>query len=138
MTPIDEALEDLASSESPNISATARDYGIHPSTLSRRWHSRSISKEEAMSNRRFLNNYQERSLIDYINELSQRSAAPTPAMVTAFASQLASRAPGYCWVSRFVNRHRSELDSAYLNNLDLERHRADSVYSYKAYYNTIH
>jgi len=36
-----------------------------------------------------------------------------------------------------VNRHRSELDSTYLNNLDLERHHADSVYSYKVFYNTV-
>ena len=95
---------------------------MHPSTLSRRWKSRSTLKEEALSKRRLLNNQQEQSLIEYINELSGRSAAPTPAMVTAFASQLAGRAPGHCWVSRFVNRHRSELESGYLNNLDLERH----------------
>ncbi|KXL45297.1 MAG: hypothetical protein FE78DRAFT_148484, partial [Acidomyces sp. 'richmondensis'] len=48
----------------------------------------------------------ERSLIDYINELSRRSATPTLAMVTAFTSQLTGRAPSYCWVSRFANRHR--------------------------------
>lgn len=58
-------------------------------------------------------------------------------MVTAFASQLAGRAPGHCWVSRFVSRHRSELESAYLNNLDLNRHQADSVHSYEAYFNTV-
>lgn len=58
-------------------------------------------------------------------------------MVTAFASQLAGRAPGHCWVSRFVKRHRSELDSTYLNNLDIERHQADSVHSYEAYFNTV-
>jgi len=137
MTPIDKALADLASSESPNISATARAYGIHPSTLNRRWNGTSTSNEEALCHRRFLNNQQERSLIDYIDELSRGSAAPTPAMVTAFASQIAGRAPGHCWVSRFVNRHRSELDSTYLNNLDLERHHADSVYSHEVYYNTV-
>jgi hypothetical protein len=65
------------------------------------------------------------------------NAAPTPAMVTAFASQLAGRAPGHCWVPRFVKRHRSKLDSAYLNNLDLERHQADSVHSYEVYFNTV-
>jgi hypothetical protein len=137
MTPIDNALAELVSSEAPNISATARAYGIHSSTLNRRWNGRSIPKEEALSDRRFLSTQQERSLIDYINELSGRSAAPTPAMVTAFASQLAGRAPGHCWVSRFVKRHRSELDSAYLNILDLERHQADSVHSYEAYFNTV-
>ena len=125
MTPIDKALADLASSDSPNISAIARTYGIAPSTLSRRWNNRTTSKEEAQSDRRLLNNQQEKSLIEYINELSRRSAAPTPAIVTAFASQLAGKAPSYCWVSRFVDRHRSELASGYLNNLDLERHQAD-------------
>jgi len=137
MTPIDNALAELASSASPNISATAKSHGIHPSTLSRRWRGRSTSKEIALSDRRFLNNEQERSLINYINELSKRSAAPTPAMVTAFASQLAGRAPGHCWVSRFVSRHRSELESAYLNNLDLDRHQADSIHSFEAYFTTV-
>jgi hypothetical protein len=33
--------------------------------------------------------------MDYINELSRRSAAPTLAIVTAFALQLASKAPSY-------------------------------------------
>jgi hypothetical protein len=127
----------LASSASPNISATARSHGIHPSTLSRRWRGRSTSKKIALSDRRFLNNEQERSLINYINELSERSAAPTPAMVTAFASQLAGRAPGHCWVSRFVRRHRSELESAYLNNLDLDRHQADSAHSFQVYFDTV-
>ena len=137
MTSMDRALAGLASSESPNVSAIARVYGMHPSTLSRRWKSRSTSKEEALSERRLLNNQQEQCLIEYINELSGRSAAPTPAMVTAFASQLAGKAPGHCWVSRFVDRHRSELASGYLNNLDLERHQADQVNSYKAYYTTV-
>jgi hypothetical protein len=137
MKPIDNALADLASSESLNISATARAHGIHPSTLSRRWRGRSTLKAVALSDRRFLNNEQERSLVDYINELSGRSAAPTPAMVTAFASQLAGKAPGHCWVSRFVNRHRSELEAAYLYNRDLDRHRADSVRSYEVYFNTV-
>ena len=56
MTSMDRALADLASSESPNVSAIARVYGMHPSTLSRRWKSRSTSKEEALSERRLLNN----------------------------------------------------------------------------------
>jgi transposase-like protein len=47
MTPIDNALAELASSASPNISATARSHGIHPSTLSRRWRGRSTSKKIA-------------------------------------------------------------------------------------------
>ncbi|KYG45266.1 hypothetical protein M433DRAFT_67675, partial [Acidomyces richmondensis BFW] len=54
---------------------------------------------------------QERSLIYYINELSRRTADPTPTKVTTFASILAGRALSHCWVSIFVNRHRSELDS---------------------------
>jgi hypothetical protein len=137
MIPIDNALAEFASYESPNISTIARAYGVPQSTLSRRWRGGSTSKEIVLSDRRFLNNEQERSLIYYINELSRRSAAPTPAMVIAFASQLPGRAPGHRWVSRFVSRHRSELESAYLNNLDLERHQADSLHSHEVYFNTV-
>jgi transposase-like protein len=54
MIPIDNALTELASSEAPNISAIARAYGIHSSTLNRRWNGRSTLKEETLSDRRFL------------------------------------------------------------------------------------
>ena len=56
MTLIDKALIDLASSNSPNISATARTYSIALLTLSRRWNNRTTLKAEAQSNRRLLNN----------------------------------------------------------------------------------
>lgn len=39
--------------------------------------------------------------------------------------------------SRLFVGHRSKLESAYLNNLDLERHQADSVHSYEVYFNTV-
>ena len=93
MTPIYNALVDLALSESPNISAVAKAYGTHPSTLSRRWRGRSTSKAIALSNRRFLNNRQEKSLVDYINELSGRSAAPTPPSPVSSSSASSYPAP---------------------------------------------
>ena len=38
------------------------------------------------------------------------------------------------WDSCFVARHKDKLDSNYLNNLDLARHKADSRDSYEMYF----
>jgi hypothetical protein len=54
--------------------------------------------------------------------------------VAGIASQLGGRPPGHNWCSRFVERHRSELDSRYLDSLDLDRHQASSVASFEQYF----
>ena len=93
-----------------------------------------MSKAEATEESRFLNNQQEQQLVSYIREISERCLPPTPAMVAEMATQLGGRPPGNNWSSRFVERHKAELDSNYLNNLDLERHQADSVASFEQYF----
>ena len=53
------------------------------------------------------------------------------------ASYLRGRAAGGNWCLRFVERHKDELDSRYLNSLDLERHYADSIASFKQYFSVV-
>jgi hypothetical protein len=53
------------------------------------------------------------------------------------AAQLGGKAPGHNWCSRFVQRHKSELDSRYLDSLDLNRHEADSVASFEMYFSVV-
>jgi hypothetical protein len=54
--------------------------------------------------------------------------------VAGIASQLRGRPLGHNWCSRFVERHRSKLDSRYLDSLDLDRHQASSVASFEQYF----
>jgi hypothetical protein len=53
------------------------------------------------------------------------------------AAQLGGKPPGHNWCSRFVQRHKSELDSRYLDSLDLNRHEADSVASFERYFSVV-
>ena len=57
--------------------------------------------------------------------------------MSQIAAKLAGKEPGSNWCSRFVERHKAELDSRYLNSLDLERHQADSVAKYEQYFDTV-
>jgi hypothetical protein len=54
MAPIDDAVAALRASNSQNIAATARAFGVKRSTLSKRFHSKSGSKHYADQERRFL------------------------------------------------------------------------------------
>ncbi|KXL49474.1 hypothetical protein M433DRAFT_158702 [Acidomyces richmondensis BFW] len=100
MTSIDEVLAALASSDPQNISAIAKVYGIHPSTLNRRRNRTRTSRDDTLKDKRFLDNQQARSILDHINELYSSSTAPTPTVLTGYAFQLAGTASGHCWVSR--------------------------------------
>ena len=131
------ALAELNSSTSPCIAAVARKYGIKRTTLSRRWKGVTTTRAQAAEDKRFLNNQQEQQLIQHIRQLCDRCLPPTPAIMVNIASRLAGRTPGGKWCSRFVKRHKDELDSRYLNSLDLERHHADSITSYEQYFSIV-
>jgi len=124
------ALQDLRSSESPNISAIARKYGVKRSTLSRRFNRKSTIIEEQYENARLLNKQQESTVIKYIRRQCKYCLPPPPSLVAGFVAQLYRRQPSKNWYARFVNRHSYKLDSRYLNTLDLLRYKADSRASY--------
>jgi hypothetical protein len=58
-------------------------------------------------------------------------------MVANIASQIARKRPGKNWTSRFVRRWSAELDSKYLNTLDVSRHKAESVSAFKQYFDVV-
>jgi transposase-like protein len=134
---MDEAIADLNSSATPCVAQVARKYGLSRSTLSRRWRGVTTSKGQSVEDHRFLNDNQERELKNYIERLCERCLPPTPAIVSQIAAKLAGKEPGSNWCSRFVERHKAELDSRYLNSLDLQRHHADSVAKYEQYFDTV-
>ena len=128
------ALDELRSQSPPALAVVARKYNITRSVLSKRFHGKAVSKELKTENDRALNNQQEQQLISWIQRQSDRCLPPTPALVTKIASDMAGHALSGRWASRFVARHKDKLDSNYLNNLDLARHKADSRDSYEMYF----
>lgn len=131
------AITELNSLESPCIAKVARKHGVTRATLSRRWKGITTTRGQAAEDKQFLNNQQEQQLLLHIRQLCDHCLPPTPAIVAGIATQLGGRAPGHNWCSRFVKRHKDELDSWYLNSLDLERHQADSVASFEQYFSTV-
>jgi hypothetical protein len=118
MDPIELAIEHLTLQDTANISAAAKLFNVDRSTLSRRWNG--VSNPAAMSqeNCRLLNDQQEKELIKYINQLTERGLLPTVSMVRNFARDIAGKLPGKNWSQRFCMRHEDKIMSRYLKNLD--------------------
>ena len=137
MEPIDAALKECHSTDRPVIAKIARKYGIHRTTLTNRFNGKSVSREEYKLESRLLDVHQEKKLIQFISRQSKLSVPPTPAIVANVASQMAGRAVGKNYVSRFVDRYRDKLDSRYLDNLDLARHKSESRPSFERYFEDV-
>ncbi|KAI7705110.1 hypothetical protein KC353_g13077 [Hortaea werneckii] len=84
--------------------------------------------------KRLLNNAQEKELVKHIKKLCERCFPPTPRIISNIASELCDTRPSKNWSSRFVARHKDELDARFLNAIDLSRHKADSRASYEQYF----
>ena len=84
-----------------------------------------------------LNNAQEKELLKYIRRLYERCLPPTPRIVANIAQEICGEEPSKNWSTRFVARHRAQIDARYLNTLDLARHKADSRASYKYYFHVL-
>jgi hypothetical protein len=133
--PIDLALEDLNSQVAPNIGATATKYGVHRSTLSRRFRGKTVSRVIFLSQSiQRLNNHQEKVLIRNINRYTSRGIPPTPQIVRNFAEEMIQSSVGKNWVSAFIRRHKDVLMSKYLKCMDSNRFRAEYRPSFEYFY----
>ena len=137
MDSIEAALAALDLQESPNYSATARQFNVDRTTLSRRHRGITTSKAAGNEVRRFLSDNQELELIKYVNHLCDRGIPPTPQMLRNFAAEIGGRLPGKDWPGRFVNRHKDKLKSVYLEGLDLNRKKAESYGNIKQYFELV-
>ena len=103
---IEAAIADLESQDRQNIAATAKKWGVARETLSKRFRGKTVSNQEANSYaRRQLTDTQEKTLIQYINKLSNRGLPPTPQIVKNLAEEIADTKLGPNWVSRFCIQH---------------------------------
>ena len=134
MAPIDEAITYLESSETHNIAAAARIYGVQRSTLSKRFNGKTGSLRQKGEKQRLLSDTQEETLVKQIWRLCEWCLPPTPAMVRLWASSICGTMPGKNWSAEFRRRHEATLDCRYLNTLDIERHQAESESSLRQYF----
>jgi Tc5 transposase DNA-binding domain len=99
---IDRAIAHLKAQKKPNLAAAAREFGVARSTLDNRFHGKSTSRTENVSNtKKKLSTAQEEVLVAHINKLSDRGIPPTPRMVENLARELLKSSVGVNWVSRF-------------------------------------
>ncbi|KAF2836603.1 putative pogo transposable element [Patellaria atrata CBS 101060] len=134
MVAIDLALDDLNSQSVPNISHTAKKFGVDRTTLSRRWRGITRSMDTAYKRREFLNESQSKFLIKYINRVSAQGLAPTPLMVRTWAAEIAKKEPSAKWPSRWIKRNSKCLKSGYLSGLDKSRKNSESAFYYALYF----
>ena len=134
MATIDDAIAFLRSSSDDNIAAVARRFNVNRTTLSKRFRGKTVSVARALESRRLLTLKQEQVLIKHIQRLSEWCLPPTPAMVRTWASAMCGSEPGKNWSADFKRRYQDVLDCGYLNNLDLERHNAESESSFQCYF----
>lgn len=134
MASIDDANAFSKSSDSTIISEAAKIYNVNRSNLNKRFRCKTRSKAEGYQAQRLLTNRQELMFVEQINRLSEWCLPPTLSMVRVWASALCGPEPGKNWSAGFRARHKDTLDCRYLDNIDLERHKADSEPSYSRYF----
>jgi hypothetical protein len=85
-----------------------------------------------------LNPQQEAELVKYIEGLTARRLRPTWEMVQNFASTIAKEDVGKCWVTRFINRHKKDIESHWTAGMDRDRHKANSGERYRLFFQLLH
>lgn len=134
MTPTDEALASLQSSEAVNYAHTARRFTCDETTLRRRPQGKQRSRQAAdRLYKSRLSKQQERYLIAYIHKLSSHGIPPTLPMIKNFAQDIAKTTAGKNWSYSFVQRTRTEHGCAWFDGFDIARKRADNALRYRAY-----
>ena len=132
------ALADLESGEFSLISEAARKWGVHCSTLSRRFRNKSTSRAEANSTYcQCLTTAQEDTLIYRINYLTRRNLSPTPKIVKNLAEEIGGREVSKNWVDGFVKRYSTRLLSKYLRTINKDRSQQEKISIFKHFFNTV-
>ena len=137
MDPIEAALASLESQKTPNYTATAKQFGVNRTTLSRRHRGITAPRGANPSSQALLSPAQKGVCIDYINELTKRGIPPTARMVARFVAEISGKQPGKNWVNRFVKSAQNELASSFLTGFDLARKKADNIYQYERYFELV-
>ena len=135
---IDKAVDSIRSGEFLNASQAAAHFGCDRTSISKRLKGQTCHKAHADSvGRQCLTDLQERELIRRINDLSESQMPPTSRIVRNFAEELKGKSVGKNWVGQFVARHKSELKSMYLRNIDNLRVAAEYEPMFQLFYDNV-
>jgi len=141
MDPFDEAIAAIESRD-PKEKLVYQDYadffGVSRTTLARRHQGRQGTRTAKIFNQTKLTPQQEEELVRYIGDLTGRGLPPTNTMIRNFASTLADTRVSEAWVTRFKHRHEDTLISKWGRAMDATRHKADSYFKYKQYFELLH
>jgi len=138
MDTLNEALLYLASAGVVNYAAAARQFGCNETTLRRRHQGKQRARRDAdYDYKTALTQQQERDLVTYIQNLTNRGIPPTLPMVRNFAQDIAKVELGSTWSYNFVNRHRDELDCSWFDGFDIARKKADNSARYRRYFELV-
>jgi hypothetical protein len=116
----------------------AKKYGVVRSTLTRRHRAETRPRNEVSTEQQNLNPQQEKDLVGYIEELSERRLQPTRQMIRNFMSSVAQKEVSESAVTRFINKHHDQLTSQWNSAMDSVRHNADSAAKYEQYFKLLH
>jgi hypothetical protein len=85
-----------------------------------------------------LNPQQEHELVLYIERCARRGLLPTREMIANFAETIMKCEVSQSWVTRFLHRHKDTLTIKWSPGIDRDRHKADSRFKYKLYFDMLH
>src|SRR5450432_878527 len=112
---LDLALADLSKQANPNFLGTAKKFQVHRTTLQRRFQGVQQSRQVASAeNHQCLSLAQEKTLIRFINQLTERSMPPTSQIVKNVAEELCERPINKNWVGGFTRRYKDQLHAGYI------------------------
>jgi hypothetical protein len=94
-------------------------------------------KEAVSMYRQALTNAQEKVLIGIINRLTERRMPPTSAIVTNLAEEIRGASVGKNWTAQFVDRHKDELKSVYLKNMEAKRVKGEYPPTYVYFFKLV-
>ena len=135
---IQEAIRRLNRQEKLNYSEVARDLKLSRTLLMRRHKGETASRQEAISRTlKKLTNTKELALLLHIEKLTLQRTPPTPAVVRNIAQEICGQYIGHNWVTRFIKRHKSEINCVYLRYIDNLRVRAESVQSFEQFFELV-
>jgi hypothetical protein len=137
MGSIEAALDDLKSQKHPNYTATAKKYDVDRTTLSRRHRGVTSARGSREANSQLLSKQQSRNLVAYINKLTERGIPPSIHMVRRFAYDISQKKTGINWAARWIKSQINELQSGFLETMDLNRKKAENPYQFYRYFEQV-
>jgi hypothetical protein len=141
MTPIEKAIAAIESRDLGDkliYQEYADWFSVSRSILSQSHHGCQAMQEAKIFDQTKLTPQQEEELVLYIRNLTERGLLPTNTMIQNFASTIAHERVSESWVTRFKHRHLDALISKWGRAMDATRHKADSYFRYKLYFELLH